>query len=112
MLADFLMLNIELHLCCKKRSGKKCSEKKVCTDIGVLLYIEKLTVQNMTKINTFSLSKYMQSLMFHIIEMCSGITHGRVLNDELYAQRFQKLIYVHLFTYCFMVHLFITDCFI
>ena len=34
--------------------------------------------------------------------MCSGITHGRVLNGELYAQRFQNLIYVHLFTDCFM----------
>ena len=30
--------------------------------------------------------------------MCSGITRGRLLNAELYAQRFQKLIYLHLFT--------------
>ena len=29
--------------------------------------------------------------------MCSGVTHGRVFNDELYAQRFQKLIYLYLF---------------
>ena len=29
--------------------------------------------------------------------MCSGITRGRVLNGELYVQRFQKLIYLHLF---------------
>ena len=29
---------------------------------------------------------------------CSGITHGRVLNGELYAQTFQKLIYLHSFT--------------
>ena len=34
--------------------------------------------------------------------MCSGITRGRVFNGELYAQRFQKLIYLHLFTDCFM----------
>ena len=27
--------------------------------------------------------------------MCSGITPGRVLNVELYTQRFQKLIYPH-----------------
>ena len=39
---------------------------------------------------------------WHIIQMCSGITCGRVLNGELYAQRFQKLIYLHLFTDCFM----------
>ena len=33
--------------------------------------------------------------------MCSGITCGRVLNGELYAQRFHKLIYLHLSTdYC------------
>ena len=34
--------------------------------------------------------------------MCSGITRGRVLNGELYAQRFQTLIYLHLFTDCFL----------
>ena len=33
----------------------------------------------------------------HIIQMCSGITHGRVLNGEIHAQRFQRLIYPHLF---------------
>ena len=31
-----------------------------------------------------------------MIQLCSGITHGRVLNGELYAQRVQKLIYLHL----------------
>ena len=42
-------------------------------------------------------------LMIHdIIQMCSGITHGRVLNGDFYAQRFQNLIYLHLFTDCFM----------
>ena len=34
--------------------------------------------------------------------MCSGITRGRVLNTELYAQRFHKLIYLSLFTDCLM----------
>ena len=38
----------------------------------------------------------------HIIQICYGITRGRVLNGELYAQRLQKLIYLHLFTDCFM----------
>ena len=38
----------------------------------------------------------------HIIQMCSGITHGTVFSGKLYAQRFQKLIYLHLFTDCFM----------
>ena len=37
-----------------------------------------------------------------IIQMCSGITRGGVLNEELYAQRFQTLIYLHLFTDCVM----------
>ena len=32
--------------------------------------------------------------------MCSGFTHGRVLNGELYAQRSLKLIHLHLFTDC------------
>ena len=34
--------------------------------------------------------------------MCAGITRGRVLNGELHAQIFQKLIYLHLFTDCHM----------
>ena len=28
------------------------------------------------------------------IQICFGITHGRVLNGELYAQRLRKLIYL------------------
>ena len=32
----------------------------------------------------------------------SGITSGSVLNGELYAQRSQKLMYLHLLTDCFM----------
>ena len=31
-----------------------------------------------------------------IIQICYGIICGRVYNGELYAQRLQKLIYVHL----------------
>ena len=37
-----------------------------------------------------------------IIQICSGITHGRVFNGEHYAQRLQKLIYLHLSRDCFM----------
>ena len=38
-----------------------------------------------------------------VIQLCFGITRGkRVLSGELYTQRFQKLIYLHLFTDCFM----------
>ena len=37
-----------------------------------------------------------------IIQICSGITRGRVLNGELYAQRLQQLIYLHLSKDCFM----------
>ena len=36
------------------------------------------------------------------VQICSGITRGRVLNLGLYAQRLQKLIYLHLFTDCLM----------
>ena len=32
-----------------------------------------------------------------IIQIYSGITRGRVLNGDLYAQRLQKLIYLVLF---------------
>ena len=38
----------------------------------------------------------------YIIQICSGITPGRVLNGELYALRLQKLIYLHLSADCFM----------
>ena len=39
----------------------------------------------------------------HLMQICCGITCGRVLNGELYAQRLQKLIYLHLFTDCFII---------
>ena len=42
-------------------------------------------------------------IALYIIQLCSGITHGMVLNEDIYAQRFQKLIYLHLFTECFMI---------
>ena len=35
-------------------------------------------------------------------KFCSGITCGRVLNREIYAQLLQKFIYLHLLTGCFM----------
>ena len=38
----------------------------------------------------------------YIIQICSGITRGRVFNGELYAQRLQKLICLHLSTDLFM----------
>ena len=37
-----------------------------------------------------------------MMQLCSGITRCRVLNGELYAQSFQKLIYWHLFTGCLL----------
>ena len=37
-----------------------------------------------------------------IIQIYPGITSGRVLNGELYAQRLQKLMYLYLSTDCFM----------
>ena len=33
-----------------------------------------------------------------MIQICSGITSGRVLFGELYAQRLQQLIYLHFLT--------------
>ena len=41
-------------------------------------------------------------LMLYNSNVFYNITRGRVLSGELYAQRFQKFIYVHLFTDCFM----------
>ena len=38
--------------------------------------------------------------------MCSSITRGRVLNVELYAERFQKLIYPHRRQKLTLLHLF------
>ena len=43
-----------------------------------------------------------ENIIYNIILICSGITRGRMLNGELYAQRLQKLIYLHLPTDCFM----------
>ena len=41
-------------------------------------------------------------IMYHIVQMYSGITRGRVLIGELCAKRLQKLTYLHLFRDCFM----------
>ena len=41
---------------------------------------------------------HVSSLDINVYMICSWITLGRVLNVELYARRFQKLIYLHLFT--------------
>ena len=38
----------------------------------------------------------------HIVQISSGIARDRVLYGKLYAQRLQKLIYLHLVTDCFM----------
>ena len=40
--------------------------------------------------------------VIYMVQICSGITSGRVLNGELYAQKLQKLICRHLLTGCFM----------
>ena len=45
---------------------------------------------------------YCLIIIQYITQICSEITHGRVLSGEIYAQRLQKLIYLHLFTDCFM----------
>ena len=37
-----------------------------------------------------------------MIHIYSGITHGRMLNGELYTQRWQKFIYLYLSTHCFI----------
>ena len=38
----------------------------------------------------------------HMMHLFSGITSGRVFNEERYAQRLQKLIYLYLLTGCFL----------
>ena len=40
--------------------------------------------------------------IYAMIQMCSRITYGRVLSGKVYAQRFQQLIDLYLFTDCFM----------
>ena len=50
----------------------------------------------------FALSHRIHRLMYLMIQIYSGITLGKVLNVELYTQRLQKLIYLCLFTDCFM----------
>ena len=56
----------------------------------------------MMKPNAHMKVKMSKNSFILVIQMCSGITRGSVLNAELYALRFQKLIDVHLFADCFM----------
>ena len=44
----------------------------------------------------FSYSDEEYIFISHTIQIYSGITRGRMLNDELYTQRLQKLIYLYL----------------
>ena len=47
-----------------------------------------------------------------MIQICSGITRGRVLNAELFTQRFKKLIHLHWPTDCFVkISLHSTECY-
>ena len=48
----------------------------------------------MTDFNLYNVDSYNSD--------CSGITRGRVLNGQLYAQRLQTIIYLPLSTDCFM----------
>ena len=45
---------------------------------------------------------YCIKLDIYMSQMCSGITRGRVPNGVFYAQRFHKLIYLQLFTECYV----------
>ena len=38
-----------------------------------------------------------QYVEFHLIQMCFRITRGSMFDGELYAQRFQRLIYMLIF---------------
>ena len=40
--------------------------------------------------------------LVYVIQICYGITRATVLNGELYAQRFQKLIYLHDVAYMYV----------
>ena len=51
-------------------------------------------IRAVIKVDIFSLRYHRHPT--YIIQLCSGIMRGRVLNGELYAQRFQKLIQRHL----------------
>ena len=59
------------------------------------------TVPRLAKITMKDLKK--KNYLFSIIEICSGITCGRVLNVVLYAQRSHKLNYCNAFNYSISV---------
>ena len=63
--------------------------------------IQQSTLQRTTR---FALLTFNSVLVkeSHIIQLCSRFTSGRVFNGELNEQRLQKLLYLHLFTDCFM----------
>ena len=44
----------------------------------------------------------MYSKANYVVQICYKITCGRVFNGKIYAQRLQKLIYLHLSTDCFI----------
>ena len=56
-----------------------------------------------TEITEVNLSTFIYRL-FHedFSSIDAGITRGRMLSGELYAQIFQKLVYLHLIRGCFM----------
>ena len=43
-----------------------------------------------------------ESCVHYIVQFYSGISRDRVLNEELYVPRFQKLIHLH-FKYCTLI---------
>ena len=55
------------------------------------VYIASFSYQS----NKFETDTHNMVCVCYIIQMCSGITCGRVLNRELYAQRLQNLVYLH-----------------
>ena len=55
----------------------------------------KESIYTMTVLGAYDIWHTVNNLLLgHLIHICSGITRGRVLNGELYAQRLQKLIYL------------------
>ena len=69
--------------------------QNMCTWFNIGMHASKLKDTCVTSNgHSYTLNLYSYNCM------CSGITCGGVLNLELYAQRFQKLIYLPLFTDC------------
>ena len=66
------------------------------------LYILRLTYPAIDDHSVTYIMPCVHIAKLYMIHICSGLTRGRVLNGELYAQRLHKLIYLHLLTGCFM----------